>query len=161
MTETLAPTPERLRKSAFTAPAKDQKVDRPAYRALSALAVLLQRGDIEPEHYEAATKFNKHALGALGYDVRWGSGSPTESIEFPQSYHAQMLAKVREELTPREFQIVERLTSDEATPVSIGFGLSGHGTHQQAKPYGVSAINSALDRLAYFWGLKRREPPSR
>jgi len=153
----LGPTRERMRKGSFQAPIKDQKTDRTAYRALSALAVLLQRSEIEPPHYEAAIKFNKHMLGSLGYDVRWGSGSPVDSIEFPQTYHAQMLAKAREHLTPREFQIVERITADEATPVSIGFGLSGHGTHQQAKPYGVSAINSALDRLAYFWGFKRRE----
>ena len=162
MSEAIAPTPERLSKGdQFQVPQRDQKTDRPAYRALSAVAVLLQREEIEPEHYQAAVKFNKHLLGALGFDVRFGTGCPTDSVEFPRSYHAQALAKARDHLTPREFQIVERLCHDESTPVSIGFGLSGHGTPQQAKPYGVSAINSALDRLSYFWGFKRREPPSR
>jgi len=158
MTEALAPTPERLRKGdAFQSPAKDQKHDRPAYRALSAAAVLLQREEIEPEHYNAAQKFYKHMVGALGHDARGDIGSGVEPLEFPRSYHAQMLAKVRDELTPREFMIVERLCHDEATAVSIGFGLSGHATHQQAKPYGVSAINSALDRLSFFWGFKQRQ----
>ena len=160
--EAIAPTPERLRKGdAFQAPAKDQKHDRPAYRALSAAAVLLQREEIEPEHYEAAQKFHKHMLGSLGVDVRWGDGSPKDSVEFTRSYHAQCLAKVRQELTPREYMIVERLCHDESTPVSIGFGLSGYVRPDAARPFGVSAINSALDRLSYFWGFKRREPPSR
>ena len=96
-------------------------------------------------------------IGAMGHDARGDIGSGVEPLEFPRSYHAQMLAKVRDELTPREYMIVERLCHDEATAVSIGFGLSGHATHQQAKPYGVSAINSALDRLAYFWGFKQRQ----
>ncbi|OQW71704.1 MAG: hypothetical protein BVN33_14830 [Proteobacteria bacterium ST_bin13] len=162
MTEALSPTVERLRKGdAFQGPAKDQKTDRVAWRALSALTVLLHRQEIEREHFEAAQKFQKHMLGSLGFDVRLSTDSRSgdEPLEFPRSYHAQMVAKVRDHLTPREFTIIERITADESTPVSIGFGLSGHGTHQQAKPYGVSAINSALDRLAYFFGFKRREPP--
>lgn len=158
MTEALAPTPERLRKGdAFQAPAKDQKHDRPAYRALSAAAVLLNRKEIEKEHYEAAAKFSRHMLGSYGVDVRNGDGSPDSECEYPRTYHNQVLAKVREELTPREYLIIERLCQEEATPVSIGFGLSGHATPQQAKPYGVSAINSALDRLSYFWGFKQRQ----
>ena len=158
MTEALSPTPERLRKGdAFQAPAKDQKHDRPAYRALSAAAVLLQREEIEPEHYNAAQKFYKHMVGALGHDARGDIGSGVEPLEFPRSYHAQMLAKVRDELTPREFQIVERLCHDEATAVSIGFGLSGYVRQDAARPYGVSAINSALDRLSYLWGFKQRQ----
>jgi hypothetical protein len=160
--EAIAPTPERLRKGdAFQPPAKDQKHDRPAYRALSAAAVLLQREEIEPEHYEAAQKFYKHMLGAMGHDVRVDFGAGQEPLEFPRTYHAQMLAKAREELTPREYMIVEQLCHDEATPVSIGFGLSGYVRPDAARPFGVSAINSALDRLSYFWGFKRREPPLR
>jgi len=156
--EALSPTKERLAKGdAFQAPAKDQRTDRPAYRALSTAAVLLQRKDIEPEHYEAATKFYKHLLGSLGADVRMGDGSPKDSIEFTRSYHAQCLAKVREELTPREYMVVERLCQDEATPVSIGFGLSGYTLSKMQRSYGVSAIYSALDRLAYFWGFKQRQ----
>jgi hypothetical protein len=158
MTEALAPTPERLRKGdTFQAPAKDQKHDRPAYRALSAAAVLLQREEIEPEHYNAAQKFYKHMVGALGHDARGDIGSGLEPLEFPRTYHAQMLAKVRDELTPREFQIVERLCHDESTVVSIGFGLSGYGKRETQRSYGLSAINSALDRLSYFWGFKQRQ----
>lgn len=161
MTEALSPTPERLRRSRWDTPEVDQKTNRVAFRELSVIAQLLQRKDIEPEHAQAAYKFQRHMLGALGVDVRNGDGSPDAECEYPRTYHGQVLAKARDHLTPREFQIVERLCQDEATPVSIGFGLSGHATHQQAKPYGVSAINSALDRLSYFWGFKRREPPSR
>jgi len=158
MTEALAPTPERLRKGdAFQAPARDQKTDRPAYRALSTAAVLLQREDIEPEHYNAAQKFYKHMIGAMGHDARGDIGSGVEPLEFPRSYHAQMLAKVRDELTPREYMVVERLCQDEATPVSIGFGLSGYTLHKMQRSYGVSAIYSALDRLSYFWGFKQRQ----
>lgn len=160
MPDGLGPTPQRLLKGdAFDRPAKDQKTDRPAYRALSAVAVLLQRKEIEREHYEAAQKFQKHMQGSLGFDVRSSldKSADEEPLEFPRTYHAQMIAKVRQELTPREFHIVEMLCKDEATPVTIGFGLSVHATHQQAKPYGVSAINAALDRLAYVYGLKRRD----
>jgi hypothetical protein len=162
MTEALAPTPQRLRKGDhFQAPAKDQKTDRPAYRALSAAAVLLSRKEIEPEHYEAANKFYKHLIGSMGHDARIDIGTGQEPLEYPRTYHSQMLAKVKDELTPREYMIVERLVRDETTPVSVGFGLSGHATPQQAKPYGVSAINSALDRLAFHFGFKQRHPPSR
>jgi hypothetical protein len=155
MPDGLGPTPQRLLKGdAFDKPAKDQKTDRPAYRALSAVAVLLQRHEIEREHYQAAEKFQRHMLGALGVDVRNSDGSPDAECEYARSYHAQMIAKVRKELTPREFQIVEMLCNDEATPVTIGFGLSGYVTRQQATSYGIAAINAALDRLAYFYGFK-------
>jgi hypothetical protein len=158
MPDGLGPTPQRLSKGdAFDKPAKDQKTDRPAYRALSAVAVLLQRKEIEPEHYQAAEKFQKHMQGSLGFDVRTSldKSADEEPLEFPRTYHAQMIAKARMELTPREFEIVERLCRDEATPVTIGFGLSGYVTRQQATSYGVAAINAALDRLAYFYGFKR------
>jgi hypothetical protein len=164
MPEGLGPTRERLAKGdAFDKPAKDQKTDRVAYRALSAVAVLLQRGEIEPEHYEAAQKFQKHLQGSLGFDVRTSldkSGNE-EALEFSRSYHAQIIAKTRKELTPREYQIVELLCLEEAAPVTIGLGLSGYVTRQQATSYGIAAINSALDRLAYFYGFKRLDPANR
>lgn len=159
--EALSPTPERLRRSHWDTPEVDQKTNRKAFRELSVIAYLLQRKDIEPEHAQAAYKFQRHMLGALGIDVRNGDGSPDSECEYPRTYHAQMLAKARDELTPREFMIVERLCQDESTPVSVGFGLSGYARADAARPYGVSAINSALDRLSYFWSFKRREPPSR
>lgn len=161
MSETLSPTRERLRKSAFDAPKTDRTTDRKAYRVLSIVGELLSRGDIEPEHLQAAEKFKRHRLGAAGVDVRHDfGGSGEEFPEYPRSYHAQKIAEVEAALTPREFQILERITADEATPVSIGFGLSGYARADAARPFGVAAINFTLDHLAWFWGLKRREPPS-
>lgn len=158
----LSPTPERLRKGdQFQPPAKDQKTDRVAWSALSKIGRLLKDGEIEPEHYQAAEKFRKHLEGSLGIDVRVSSErSSEEPLEFPRSYHAQMLAKVKAHLLPEEFMVVERIVSDDATPVTIGFGLSGYTLHKMQRPYGLCAIRFSLNRLAYFYGFKRQEPPS-
>jgi hypothetical protein len=151
-----APTRERLAKSTFDAPKRDRETDRKAYRVLSILQHILQRGEIDPEHYQAGAKFSKHYHGSLGIDVRNGDGGGNPDVEDARTYHAQMIAKVRSQLTPSEYQIIVKLISEESTPLTVGFGLSSYTRKDSARPYGAAVIKCALDHLAYIWGMKQR-----
>jgi hypothetical protein len=159
MTDTIAPTKERLRRDQWDQPCVDQSTNRTAFRAKSKLRQLWDKGEIEADHYQAGLKFERHYLGSLGIDVRTGDDSGISDgrhkDEIPQVRHGSELAAAKSILTPREFQILSKLISEEATPLTIGFGLSGYTDRRQQLSYGISAIYSALDRLSYHWGMKR------
>lgn len=156
----LSPTRERLAKGAFDAPVIDQKVERRAYMAVNVFITLYRADLIEQEHVKAAEKFCKHYEGALGFDVRYGDETGHPDCEEPRTYHAQMITKACDRLTPSQCAIMVCLTTDpKASLEALGRRHSGYSERRQAKAAATAITREALEQLCLHWGIKSRDSP--
>jgi len=163
MTEALAPTPERLRRSEWDTPEIDTKTQRRAYKSRDPFLEMLRSQEIDGNQFQAAEQFERHYHGAEGHDVRVQdyAGEHCDRREFGRTVHATRLADARSTLSSDEFLALERLVRESSTLVQIGFGLSGYTNRQQAKAYGLAVVRGALQRLVDLWITERKRPPSR
>jgi hypothetical protein len=167
MTEALSPTKERLRHAhVVDLPIVDQSTKREATVIGDVFKKMFMSGELLHAEWKAAEKFERHLLGIEGHDVRQidetgGFSDPTEMPAFQR--HGIALASARKELSPREFQVLERLIKvPEETPLTIGKALSTYTNRQQQRAYGVAVIQAALDRLSLLWGFQQKQKvPSR
>ena len=159
MTAALAPTPELQRQRRMDAPLKDRETNRTAYRIVDAFETLHRAGHIDGEERQAAAKLEKHYLGSIGVDVRYGEGSGLADVEDPRTYHAQKLAKARAELSVSEWHVIESLMMDPAARMDdLGRLVSRYTDRAQAKAAATVLTQQGLERLCYLWGLKSHPP---
>jgi hypothetical protein len=161
MTEALAPTPERLRRSQWDQPEVDSKTQRRAYKARDPFMEMLRQQEIDGNQFQCAERFEKHYHGAEGHDVRVQdyAGEASDTTQPPRTVHATHLADARSTLMPDEFRALECLVRDSSTLTQIGFGLSGYANPKQARAYGLAVVRGALQRLTYLWMTDRQKVP--
>jgi len=163
MTEALAPTPERLRRSEWDTPEIDTKTQRRAYKARNPFLEMLRNQEIDGNQFQAAERFERHYPGAEGHDVRVQDyvGEPSDKRQPPRTIHATHLAEARAALMPDEFRALECLVRESSTLVQIGFGLSGFVCRKQSRGYGLAVVRGALQRLVELWLTERQKVPIR
>ena len=160
MTECLAPTPERLRRSEWDTPETDAKTQRRAYRARDPFLEMLRQQEIDGSQFQAAEKFERHYHGAEGHDVRVQDYNEAGDVrEFGRTVHATALADARKALSAKEFRALEVLVRQSSSLYQVGFGLSGYTNKKQAKAYALAVVQGALQRLVDLWLTERRKPP--
>jgi len=157
MEDALSPTLEQLKRDVYEPPLVDQNTNRRAWRKLSPFDQLYRRNDIEYFQYRAAEKLECHWMGAQGHDVRLSSeeGSSGERLEFPRSYHAQMVEKAKGELLPREWLALQCLLQDTDDLAGIGRKWRAVGTQKIARAQGLVLVSLGLERLAFHWGFAK------
>lgn len=156
LTETLAPTPERLKKGHIEVPEVNQTVQRRAYRALTPIETLYKAGKISDACNRAGTKLTTHYLGSLGVDVSNGDGG--EPLEFPRSYHSAKLAEAERQINNRQvWGAMVRLVEEAITVEEIGRLLFSYNKRESAYGAGLATVSQALHRLATFWGMTADE----
>lgn len=153
----ITPTRERLRHAEdYDAPQVDQRTQRRAYRVLDEFQRLAKADEIDASQYQAAYKWQRHWWGAQGIDVSDGTGGYDEASEYPISYHGQVLAKAKRELSVAQWITMANLTNESGSLDHIGRILKGYADRRQARAYGLAVVHGALDRLAVHWGLAAR-----
>jgi hypothetical protein len=163
MTEALAPTPERLRRSEWDTPEIDTKTQRRAYKVKNPFLEMLRNQEIDGSQFQAAERFERHYHGAEGHDVRVQDyvGEPSDGRQPPRTIHATHLAEARAALMPDEFRALECLVRESSTLTQIGFGLSGFVCRKQSRGYGLAVVRGALQRLVELWLTERQKVPIR
>ena len=153
-----APTREQLRRFVFEPPQLDQKRNQQAYKKLNPFETLAGRDEIDGSQLLAAQKFERHYWGAFGYDVRRGEGSTHEPLEYPQSYHGQVIASVKKVLIlPQLYDVIESQVVENMSLVDLGKYLRPSIKRREiARNVAVTMISNALDILAIHWGQKSR-----
>ncbi len=161
--EAFSPTPERLRRSRWDTPEVDAKTNRRAYKARDVFMELLREEKIDGSQFEASQRFQRHMEGAEGHDVRVVdmSGAPCEDGQPARTFHALHLADAKRELTDKQFRALTYLCQQSSNMQQVGFGASGYVCQKTARGYGLCLVETALERLSFLWGLKRKEPPIR
>ncbi len=147
--EALAPTLEQIKRAVYEPPQVDQQTNRRAWRKLSPFDQIYKRGEIEYCQHRAAEKLEAHWRGAQGFDVRQsddaGSG---ERLEYPRTYHAQMMAKAKEAVLPREWLALMCLLEETDDLESIGRKWRACAYRKIARAQGLSLVSTGLERLA-------------
>jgi hypothetical protein len=151
----LSPTREQLRRDTYESPQVDQQTNRRAWRKLSTFDQLYRRNEIEYSQFRSAEKLEQHWMGAQGHDVRLSheEGGSGERLEFPRSYHAQMVEKARRQLLPREWLALQCLLEDTDDLAGIGRKWRAIGTQKIARAQGLLLVSLGLERLAVHWGF--------
>lgn len=163
MSECLAPTPERFRRSQWDTPEVDSKTNRRAYKARCVFMELLREEKIDGAQFQAAERFQRHMEGAEGHDVRVVdmAGEPCDDSQPARTLHALHLADARSSLTDKQFRALTYLCQSSSNMQQVGFGASGYVCQKTARGYGLCLVETALETLSFLWGFKRREPPIR
>lgn len=164
MTEALAPTPERLRRSKWDQPEIDSKTNRRAYRARDVWDEMLRREEIEMPEYRAAERFEHHYLGMMRHDVRITDstgGKVDETKRTGWDKHIYELDAARSALVPKEYRALELLTLGHHDLVLVGVELSNYRQGKTARAYGLRLVQGALERLSHHWEYRLKRPPSR
>jgi hypothetical protein len=157
LSDTVAPTLEWQRKHQHEAPVTDQARARKTFRRVTQFETLRNRGDIEPEHYSAAQRFEGLYYGAQGADVRTENETSGDTErEFARTACAQELARCEKALLPAEFRALEALVHDIQSVEDIGRKISGAQKREIARARGLGIVVSGLERLALMWGMKGR-----
>ncbi|CAA2139553.1 hypothetical protein HYPP_01505 [Hyphomicrobium sp. ghe19] len=157
MEDALSPTREQLRRATYEPPQVDQQTDRRAWRKLALFDQLYRRSEIEYFQFRAAEKLEQHWYGAQGHDVRLSdeTGGSGERLEYPRSYHAQMVERARLELLPREWLALQCLLQETEDLASIGRKWRAVGTKTIARSQGLMLVSLGLERLAFHWGFAK------
>lgn len=158
MTIAIAPTLEQQRRYKFEAPKVDQARNQVAYKKHSPFEIMLQRDEIDGNQLLAAEKFTKHYWGALGHDVRKGDGYTNDPLEYPQTYHGQMICKARHVLMlPILYDAIESQVTENMSLVELGQYLRPSIKRREIlRNVAVTVLSNGLDILAIHWGQKSR-----
>jgi kynurenine formamidase len=166
--DTIAPTPERLRKDEFEQPALDRKTSRPYHRVVCTVEAMHKRGRIRDEHFRAWLEFEEafligNRVTAVTIDyARVRGGGDTTSIKGPIDIRIAAFRKVGEGL--RDMAADQRialhlLASRNATLAALGHEVC------RVKPGSKACIAAAtklvragLHRLAVNYGHLRPDP---
>lgn len=166
--EAIAPTPERLAKrDRIEMPIFDQSTKRAYHRSIHKFEDLYQNGKINEGCYQAGNKLMRHYFGALGINVSTGDGASGEDcMEYPQSYHAQMLAKARDHVGNCNVWTALTASIEETkTLEQIGTDWKGNKQRGQAYCLGLALVSIGLEKLSVMWGFSQsyhsRQPPNR
>ena len=167
LTETITPTRERLAKGKIEHPMFDQSTRRPYHRAVHKFEDLYQNGKINEGCFEAGSKLMRHHYGALGINVSSGDGANGQDcMEYPQSYHAQMLAKAQKHVDHADcWAALSAMIEETRTLPEIGEAWLGCRDKARAYIAGLALVSMGLQRLSTLWGFSQsyhdRNPPSR
>lgn len=168
LSETLSPTPERLRKGdRIDAPEYTQAVKRPAYRKLHKFEELHQAGRINDGCFTAGNKLITHYYGAQGCDVRledWSTG--LGNVGDARAAHAADLAAARRYINNKvSWGALMAVVEESKTLEDIGRDVFQCKQRGQAFIAGLAILSMALEDLAVLWGFSQsyhdRNPPSR
>jgi len=164
--DTIAPTPERLRRDQFERPQRDQKIDRPAFRALS---VPEQMG-LPTELCDAYLDFARAVDEAVA--TRPGVGDYGERINGGSDPHASMaaLADRRIKASREVLRVVHTITDAKTAhvlcrlisgdkPEQIGRTVLGKSNRPQAVAAAHERIEMACTALAIGYGYIRSGVP--
>lgn len=167
--DTLEPTVERLRKDEFSQPQVDNKNNRRAWRRLDVFQVLLRDNKIQSAHNEAGQRFIRHYMGRQKIDCRITdlhtvSNASLDGLMDPWQWHGACLAELKQGiLLPDEYSAMEYVSrreceehSNENPIVYLGSVFGGYKSRKEAHGYGYRLLLTALERLAYHWGLKQK-----
>lgn len=165
--ETIAPTPERMAKrDRIELPITDLQTRRAYHRSIHKFEDLYQNGKINEGCFQAGNKLMRHYFGALGINVATGEGpSGEDCLDYPQSYHAQMLAKAKAHVG--NCNVWAGLTSsieESRTLEEIGRDWMGSKQRGQAYIAGLALVSIGLEKLSVLWGFSQSfhsRPPSR
>jgi hypothetical protein len=157
--EAFSPTPERLRRSRWDIPEVDSKTNRRAYKARDVFMELLREEKIDGAQFQASERFQRHMEGAEGHDVRVVdmAGNPCDERQPARTLHAMHLSDAQKELTDKQFRALVCLCQQSSNMAQVGFGASGYVCAKTARGYGLCLVETALERLAYMWGMKQRQ----
>lgn len=164
MTDTIAPTPERLRKSSFDKPIVDQNTERRAYKARDIWDEMLRREEIEMPEYRAAERYEHHYLGMMRHDVRVTDTTGSRVDDDRRSgwdKHIHALDEARSALMPSEFRALELITMGHHDLKLIGVELSRYRNADTARAYALRVVQGGLERLSRLWGYRETRPPLR
>jgi hypothetical protein len=156
MTEILSPTRERLAKDepgAWRMPEVSQQAVRRYYRKISEATRLFEAGSIEWSHHRAAEKLATHWQGQLGINVGSGEGSANDAVDYPQTYHGQMVAKAKAACSDRQWRALVILTEETGSVEAIGGAICQRKNPVQARAAGLELLINGLDALAKLWGF--------
>jgi hypothetical protein len=172
-TDTLTPTPERQRHAGerYLAPTKTRQIDRPAGKVLSSLELMYRRDWVTPEQFQAGSQFMVYYHGATRQtgmtgsygDQRWSGTtegqSDTETLIRPEwrTYCHQKVKEAYLVIGNRRDLIALEVLMEDGTAEKIGWRLGSESQRSRIR-HGRKHVNSALDKLAIFYGLLR--PPS-
>lgn len=165
--EDVQPTLERLRKNEeFIQPLVDSKNNRRVWRRLDLFQTLLRDNKIQSAHHDAGQRFLRHYMGRMKIDVRVTSdftvsNQALDGLMDPWQWHGACLAEARQALLPDEFSAMEYLSKRECSEcgnenpiIHLGNIFGGYRSRKEASGYGLRLLVSALERLAFLWGLK-------
>lgn len=166
--EYIAPTIERMRKGdRIEVPVFDQTSRRAYHRSIHKFEDLYQNGKINEGCYQAGNKLMRHYYGALGINVSTGEGASGEDcMEYPQSYHAQVLAKARDHVrNHNRWSALLAMVEETRTLPEIGSDWLGGKDKARTYIAGLALVSMALEDLSVHWGFSQsyhdRNPPSR
>lgn len=166
--EHVAPTIERMRKGdRIEVPIFDQSTRRAYHRSIHKFEDLYQNGKINEGCFQAGNKLMRHYYGSLGINVSSGDGvSGEDCMEFPQSYHAQMLAKAKTHVgVSHVWNALIDCVEEKRTLQQIGTAWKGNKQSGQAYCLGLALVSIGLEQLSVLWGFSQsyhdRNPPSR
>lgn len=167
--EDVQPTTERLQKTdEFSQPLIDSKNNRRAWRRLDIFQVLLRDNKIQSAHHDAGQRYLRHYMGRQRIDVRISDAFTVENATLdglmpPFQWHGSCLAEAKKELLPDEWSAMEYLCKRECEEgtkenpiIYLGNVFGGYRSRKEAHGYGYRLLVSALERLAYHWGLKQK-----
>jgi hypothetical protein len=177
LTETLSPTPERLRKGDhIEAPEYSPTTRREAYRAKHTFEALYDKGRINEGCKEAGMKLVRHHEGQFGADVRvsesdWrGDRSNDDHYEHASIRHGGYVAEARNHLIRRAngkrmWDGLLGVAAGSKNLDDIGTDWLGCKNRGQAYIAGLALISQALEELSVLWGFSQAyhhsNPPSR
>ncbi|MEQ1718671.1 MAG: hypothetical protein ABL907_22240 [Hyphomicrobium sp.] len=159
LTETIAPTAERMRKGDVLQPSVSQTENRRGYTKEDEFDRMKRAGRLDPAQYNAAADLRRHYLGAQGVNVSNGEGGPA-GREFPRTVHAQAMWASELAVTPREWAALMILLQETGNIESVGGALCQIKNPPQARIAGAELVRTALDRLAILYGyIQPKKPP--
>ena len=149
------PTIEWQRHHAHDKSHTDKDTRRITYRAKSAWETMLDREEIEEEHFKAAEKLYKHWVGSQG--VRVGDDPVSDPIEYPSSYHAQMLINARREVKSKLiWSAIQMQMELDHLQVATEIGQLHRKCKDRkiARAHGIAMLTAGYELLAIHWGFK-------
>lgn len=167
ITDTLAPTPERLAKvnTEHRRPTQDREKKQDAHYIVPVFVALRDRGQITEEAYFAAERLSRHIDGAwriAGVTSAYGErvGGKKDADLDRRVMHGQCLKNARTAIDcPRTWDALISLIEDTSDLEAIGRGWLGCKQRGQAYIAGVALVRTGLDRLARYWQMQRPKDP--
>jgi hypothetical protein len=166
--ENLAAPNEQQEQHGEWSHSNERDVSKRTYQRVAPVEYLRRRGLLEPEHVQAANKYEKHYRGALGHDTRDSDTVTSDpDVECYQTYCAQMISAAADELGPIQFHALRRLIIEEEPITAIGYyaqadaGVKIRSGRDTCQRYGMAMIVDSLGHLADHWGLLQKSVTSR
>ena len=169
ISETIAPTAERLRKSkSFDGPAVDQQVQRNTYRLHSLVEAIYRQHKLSKDCFDAYRRFEADYYSSQ-YNpsrvCRWGASvgstplnqltdTAMDAAEIPierRLFAEQRLNRAMDAIGGRPLQALVMAIQDDSDLATIGREMTIYTGKMQAQAAALTLIHVALDKLCLHY----------